>query len=288
MINGSNLKTVTCKNCGSSLVVRFGTYKGAQRYWCKSCQRKFKSDGGFHTQVPVEYISRALDLYYHGMFIKSIAIHLKREYNYHPSKSTIFNWASKYTSLIIQQFKEYCPQVGNIWILDKIRLNINEKNQVWFYYVIDRKTRFLLAFKVVKKTAAQDVKKLKAEASKKAGLTNPKEIITDDNYSYLDEIGLSYCSEIENTREKSFTYRDTMNMIKRFHGTLKDRTQIIRYFTNLQNMIQFANGLTVLYNYFKPQESLSSKTPAEIAGIKYNIKNWSDLIRVPVWKKPKT
>jgi tRNA(Ile2) C34 agmatinyltransferase TiaS len=33
-----------CKNCGSTAVVRFGTYKGVQRYWCKTCKRKFKAD----------------------------------------------------------------------------------------------------------------------------------------------------------------------------------------------------------------------------------------------------
>ncbi len=35
-------KAVTCKNCGSEAMVKFGTYYGVQRYWCKVCQRKFK------------------------------------------------------------------------------------------------------------------------------------------------------------------------------------------------------------------------------------------------------
>jgi transposase-like protein len=33
-----------CKHCHSDNVVKFGTYKGTQLYWCKSCQRKFKAD----------------------------------------------------------------------------------------------------------------------------------------------------------------------------------------------------------------------------------------------------
>lgn len=30
-----------CKYCGSPNVVKFGTFEGVQRYWCKNCERKF-------------------------------------------------------------------------------------------------------------------------------------------------------------------------------------------------------------------------------------------------------
>lgn len=32
---------VICKHCGSDEVVKYGTYKGAQRYWCKVCENKY-------------------------------------------------------------------------------------------------------------------------------------------------------------------------------------------------------------------------------------------------------
>ncbi len=41
---GSNLKhqgMVKCKYCGSDDVVKFGTHKGIQRWWCKDRKRKF-------------------------------------------------------------------------------------------------------------------------------------------------------------------------------------------------------------------------------------------------------
>ncbi len=34
-------KAIRCKYCGSLDVVKFGTYKGVQRWWCKDCKRKF-------------------------------------------------------------------------------------------------------------------------------------------------------------------------------------------------------------------------------------------------------
>ena len=33
-----------CKYCQSPNVIRFGTYKGIQRYYCKDCKRKFVLD----------------------------------------------------------------------------------------------------------------------------------------------------------------------------------------------------------------------------------------------------
>jgi hypothetical protein len=52
MIEETTTKAITCKNCGSNAVVKFGSYKGVQRYWCKSCQRKFKADADiFHERI---------------------------------------------------------------------------------------------------------------------------------------------------------------------------------------------------------------------------------------------
>jgi transposase-like protein len=64
---------IACKHCNSEAVVKFGTYKGAQRYWCKSCQRKFKAgDTLFHMKTPTNQVSSALNSYYEGMSIKAI------------------------------------------------------------------------------------------------------------------------------------------------------------------------------------------------------------------------
>jgi len=31
---------IACEHCGSEGVVKYGIYKGVQRYWCKVCKRK--------------------------------------------------------------------------------------------------------------------------------------------------------------------------------------------------------------------------------------------------------
>ena len=91
-------ETVKCKNCGSTAVVKFGSYKGVPRYFCKSCERKFKADHtAFHSKFPAEWESAAVDMYYRGMAIKDISDHLKQEHGYAPSKSVIGKWIDKYT-----------------------------------------------------------------------------------------------------------------------------------------------------------------------------------------------
>ena len=56
---------VHCLDCDSTATVKYGTYKGVQRYWCKICKNKFKADGTlFHMKTPTNQISSALNLYY--------------------------------------------------------------------------------------------------------------------------------------------------------------------------------------------------------------------------------
>ena len=106
---------ITCKNCGSDAVVKFGLYKDTQYYYCKVCKRKFKADNAlFHMKVPAEYVSTALSEYYSGMGINDIRNTLKQEHNYYPPKSVIYQWIEKYTKLAQKQFQNYHPQVGDV------------------------------------------------------------------------------------------------------------------------------------------------------------------------------
>jgi len=236
-------ETITCKNCGSTAIVRFGTYKGVQRYYCKSCQRKFKGDSHiFHMKVPSEYVSSALNMYYSGMSFNDIRNHLKQEHNYYPSKSVIYQWVEKYTNLARQQFKNYHPQVGDVWVADETMLDIDGQHKVWFYDIIDHDTRFLLASRVALSRTTTDAQRLMEDAQKRAS-KSPKQIITDKNYSYLDGIEKTFGSDTAHIQGKPFSSADdTTNEIERFHGTLKDRTKVIRSFKDIGTLIQFTDG----------------------------------------------
>jgi len=281
-------ETVTCKNCGSPAIVKFGSYKGVQRYFCKSCKRKFKSDGGvFHGKVPAQYVSSALSMYYTGMSINEIRSHLKQEHGYYPSKSVVFKWVDKYTTEANKHFKDSHPQVGDVWVADETMLDVDGQHKVWFYDIIDSKTRYLLASRVALSRTTNDAAMLMEEAAKRAGKA-PKEVITDQNKSYLDGIEFVFGGDSEQVIGNPFKLKATgesTSQIERFHGTLKDRTKVIRSFRDFETLKQFTDGWLVYYNYFKPHQSLDGQTPAEAAHVHYNVKNWADLTRMPVAKE---
>jgi len=276
---------ITCKNCGSDGVVKYGSYKGVQRYFCKSCNRKFKDDNAlFHMKVSPEFISMALSMYYSGSSISDIRNHLRQEYGYYPSKHIVFEWVDKYTSVASKQFRDTKPQVGDTWIADETVLKLDKNIKVWFWDIIDSDTRFLIASRASLSRTTKDAQMLMDSAFKKAG-KHPKEVITDKLASYLD---INYGKDAEHIQGSPFRFKETgesTSQIERFHGTIKDRTKVMRSFRNMETLRQFMDGYLVYYNYFKPNEALEGKTPAEAAKVDYQIKNWKELSQLPVSKQ---
>jgi putative transposase len=281
-------KAIVCKDCGSENVIKFGSYKGVPRYFCKSCKRKFKADdASFHAKYPAEWESSAVDMYFRGMAVADIREHLKQEHGYSPSKSVIQKWIDKYIGLASKQFRNIHPQVGDTWIADETMLDVDGEHKVWFYDIIDRDTRFLLASRVTLSRTTRDAEILMLDAEKRAG-KKPKEVLTDQNNSYMDGIYRAFGGDTEHVIGNPFKHKETnesTSEIERFHGTLKDRTKVFRAFRDVETLIQFTDGWLVYYNYFKTHESLDDKTPAEEAHVDYKVKNWSDLAKIPVSKE---
>jgi putative transposase len=112
-------------------------------------------------------------------------------------------------------------------------------------------------------------------AEKTAG-KNPKVIITDKLASYED---VFYGKGTEHRQGGIARVEDNTQKIERFHGTLKQRTKVMRGLKNFETALDFTEGWLVHYNYLRPHESLQDKTPAEVAGLGYPYKNWADIIR---------
>lgn len=278
---------VTCKNCGSNAIVKYGKYKGVQRYFCKICKRKFKGDNSlFHMKVSADYISTALSMYYSGSSISDIRNHLKQEHGYYPSKHVVFEWVDKFTSIASKQFQDTHPKVGDTWVADETVLELDKGINIWFWDIIDTKTRFLLASRASRTRGTHDAQALMQAAYRRAGKA-PKVVVTDRLAAYLDGIELTFGGDTEHRQGSPFKLLESGEstaQIERFHGTIKDRTKVMRSFRDMDTLIQFMNGYLVYYNYFKPNEALKGETPAEAAELDYKVKNWKDLSQLPVTK----
>jgi putative transposase len=277
-----NVDNPPCKSCGSTHVRKYGFYKGVQRYFCNDCGSKFKNDDTtFHMKTDAKQVTSALSMYYEGMSVKAIRRNLLQEYNNAPSTATIYEWIQKYTQYAIDTEIGYKPEVGNVWVADETVLKLDGQN-AWFWDIIDEKTRFLLASRLSRSRTTRDAQILMDRAIKMAGKA-PKVVITDALASYLD---VSYGKGAEHRQGGPFNIENNSNLIERFHGTLKQRTKVMRGLKNFESALEFTKGWLVHYNYLRPHESLQDKTPAEVAGIDYPYKNWADIIRKHKPSKP--
>jgi len=273
---------ILCKHCGSPAVVKFGTYKGVQRYRCKVCGRKFKADDAlFHMKISPEYISRALDMYYTGSSVNDICEHFRNADGYYPSKSVVFGWIDRFSDKAIEHFKQYQPQVSDTWQCDETVLRLDKKKKVWLWDIIDSKTRYLICTRVSETRTTKDAALLMNKAKRITGKT-PKKIITDKLYAYWDGIELTFGADTEHVQGGPFKLKESgesTSKIERFHSTLKERTKVMKAFRTVDSLIQFTDGFLVYYNYLKPHHSLYGKTPAEAAKVDYKAKNWMDIIK---------
>jgi transposase-like protein len=275
---------IKCKWCGSVDIKKYGVRDSVQEYICLKCNRKFiDKDAPFKKQSTFEQIGTSISSYYDGLSFADVARHLAESGN--PVRdSTVYRWIISYTQKAIQVFDSYKPIVSNIWIADETSIKF-DKELYWLWDIIDRNTRFLLATYLSPNRGTKDARVLMETASKRAGKV-PKTVITDKLAGYLDGIELAFGADTRHIQSSPFSEENDTNLIERFHGTLKDRTKVVRGFKTFDTASLILEGFRIHYDFFKPHLSLKElppkgqdKTPAEVAGINSPYKTWTDLVR---------
>ena len=266
-----------CKYCGSSNVIKFGTFEGVQRYWCKDCQRKFAANQALpHMKTPAKVVASALSCYFGGMPLDAIQRHLNQQYGVYMSESGIYNWVVRFAKEAVERTKDFKPKVGDDWIADETVLKVGGKN-IWFWDVIDADSRYLLASRLSTSRTTKDAALVMKQAADRAGKA-PKRVITDRLAAYIDGIELVFGANTEHVRSKPFVDIDSTNRIERFHGTLKARTYVIRGFKNMETAKLLTDAWLVYYNMFKEHESLGNVPPAVKMGIELPFKDWAEVV----------
>jgi transposase-like protein len=143
--------------------------------------------------------------------------------------------------------------------------------------VIDEKTRFLLASHISRTRTIKDAELLFTQANGRS-LVVPKHIVTDKLGAYLDGIERVFGSDTIHVQSQGMASSTHNNYIERFHGTLKQRTKVMRRLKSPTTAKIVLDGWLIHYNYFRPHEGLRGLTPAEAAGIRFPYKSWQDII----------
>jgi len=226
-------------------------------------------------KTDIKVISAALSYYFGGMPLDAIQRHLYQQFKVYYSEMGIYNWIRRFSQEAINRVANFQPIVGDIWIADETVLKVGGK-KVWVFDVIDKKTRYLLASRLTESRATKEAALVMNEAKRTAG-KSPKRIITDKMGAYLDGIELVFGADTKHIQSKPFTDVNSTNVIERFHGTLKDRTKVIRGFKNMDTARLLTQAWLVHYNFFKEHTTLGDVPPAVRMGAT-PIKDWAEVV----------
>ena len=97
-------KTLTCKYCQSENLIKFGRFKGVQRFYCKDCNRNFVNNNAIpKMQNSTKEIADGLNMYYEGMSERKIRRNrIQQESNYIRTGS-VYNWVDRFTDLAVKE-----------------------------------------------------------------------------------------------------------------------------------------------------------------------------------------
>ncbi len=278
---------IQCRFCAETDISKYGKYKKNQYYICKTCGRKFSEIDTYpRMKYPREYIYNTLNYYYNGMSYRNINQTFEDMKDVDISKSTLWRWVVKYSKMVNDYVLNLHPTLSKVWIADETVIGLWGKNY-WFWDIIDAETRFLIASHLSRTRTTKDAKKLFYMA-KLRSQTRPKLILTDKLHSYKSAFNRVFYSnikarQVDHLTSEGFDSPTNINLIERFHGTLKQRTKVMRDLKERKSARIVLDGFMTHYNFFMEHSYLKGKTPAVVGGIGKDIDNWGDLIDLAIW-----
>ena len=222
-------------------------------------------------------IAIALSLFYDGLSLTAIQRQLQQIYLDYVETSTIYRWIVKYTKKANEVMNPYRAKTSNTWVIDETVIEIDGEN-AWFWDIIDDKTRFLLASHISRTRTIKDAEFVLKEAMGNATRI-PRFILTDSLAVYPESIERVFGADALHIKTKGLSHELNINLIERFHGTLKQRTKVMRGLKSIVSAELILGGYLIHYNFFRPHMSLEDRTPAFEAGLKLPFSNWEGLIR---------
>jgi transposase-like protein len=269
-------REVRCKYCDSKDISKYGYYKNVQRWWCKSCKRKFNDNASFpRMKIPLNRLKAAVSMYYKGISLKSIRKQIEEEYNCFISNSTIYKWIHRLTKDSLADSNNHQLKVGNTWIVYESTTTV-DVHKHWILDLIDTHTHFLLASKLSnnRNRNIDDIVGLIQSATERGG-TMPKEIITKRTTKYQKGVELTFGIDARQVQIRATIREDSTLFFKYWRNALKERNMVMRNLKSFEVAKLNLNGWMYYYNYCRTQESLKGNTPSIIAEYKGHIKNYT-------------
>lgn len=290
-----------CENCGSTQIIKRGFRKTKaglriQRYSCKACKHRFVIRQGYdRMKNDPKLVTLAMDLYYKGVSLRMIKDHIKQFYGVKVSHVAILKWITKYVKLMKEYLDRIVPNVSGVWHVDESMVNVRGSKMAlakgighydWLWNLMDSDTRFILASQIHKKRNVKDAREVFQEAKVRAK-REPALIVSDSlpSYSLAFKKGFSSPSIVrpEHLRVAQIRKGTENAKMERWHGSLKQRTKVMRGMHSSKTAQVQADGFVIFHNFIRGHtgKGMDGSTPAEKANINLKLgqNKWDSLIK---------
>lgn len=286
-----------CPHCNSNNVNKRGYFQTQahgrqQRYFCKSCKKKFIEQTPFYRMRNTpQKITLCLDLFFKGISTRQVQQHLQAFYPHNSSWVSIYKWVVKYSRQISKFTDNLKLNVGSELQIDEMEIGGQKsRHKGWFIDSIDTRTRFVVSSEFAKQREQKELTNVLKRAKKKTG-EQIKVVTSDGLLAYPRAIQKSFTIKKKSNTGKFGVIHNQVNAskgegfnikIERLHNSIRHRIKTFRGFhgsTESANAI--LQGWAIHYNFIRKHLALG-KTPSELAtDIKLNESNkWLELIKL--------
>jgi putative transposase len=285
--------TPKCPYCKKEDIVRRGSFETKthgkqQRYFCKSCNKKFIVRTGFYRmRNSPQKITLCLDLFYRGVSTRKIQEHLQAFYPHSSSNVSIYNWLVKYSKMTSSFTEKLKLDNGQEVQLDEMEYKrLGKRN--WFIDSIDTKTRFLVANGFSQGRSHKEIKQVMAKI--KYSTNGSVTTITTDGllaypsvikkvWGYNNRLGKHNVlhNKVNASKGEGFNI-----FIERMHNSIRERTKTFRGFHgSVESADAIMKGYSIFYNFIRKHQAIGC-TPSELAvpHLKLGVNRWLDLIKL--------
>jgi len=254
---------VKCKYCNSQKIVRYGLYKGVQRWWCNQCKRKFVHNEALPgMKTPLPQIESALRLYYQGGAVNSIRKQMDKDFGFYPSDSTLYGWIKRFNHHSIEEIKNYTPVLGDVWAISALKL---KGKKYWLMDILDTRTLFLLSAKIALHYNLNSIRQLTESAVEIAKKT-PDKILVNGWKGDENESGPSLEMNGREVQLMPFNKEYNLKLVQNWQE-IHRIIQRILHGKNSRSMQLIINGWLIYYNFSRHNQLISGRTPAQESGL---------------------
>jgi len=254
--------------------MKYGTFHGMQRYFCKCCRRKFADNDALpKMKTPIWIISLSLNCYYNGMSLAAVQKEINRRHGAYYAQSSIYNWIMRFSEEGLRRAARFQPVSGDS-VFFSVTPVISGKRRLYFLDIFDLNSKCLIASKITETYNASEIISFIHSTGIATNAHHPVTIRLSTAFAD-SERGLT--TEISDPALNLIYSKADLTIVKEFSSLLKKRAKVVRNFKSMKNAQVITGAWRIHYNYFMGNSKSKPIIPAEQMG-QPTFRKWEDII----------